>query len=430
MSRLVIIGCGGHGKVVIQAARAAGYVPIGVFDDNPILWNTDFFGLPVIGPIANITEPDTLAVVALGDNQNRRRISETVPCRWASVIHPNATVDPSATIGEGAMILAGCVVQANAKIGAHVIMNTASTVDHDSTVGSFCHLCPGVHLAGDVHLDDGVMMGIGSSCIPGTHVGGWSTIGAGAVVIRDLPSCVVAAGVPAEVVSSARGVRSKAPNKTRFVIVGAGGFGREVLMIFRSLGEEHSTVQRYKFGGFLDDGVEYRDQLLASINAELLGTADRLSDADAYVIAIASPATKRRIAEQISVTKSAKPIVLVHSNAWMGDDVELGEGTIVAAGCSLTTRIRIGRHVHLNMGCTIGHDARIDDYVTLSPGVHVSGDVHIAEDVLVGTGAVLLPGVSIGKGVAISAGAVVTKDVPPNKIAFGNPAKCLPGTAG
>jgi len=199
---LIVIGCGGHGKVIIQTARAAGYRPVAMYDDDPKLWNTEFFGVPVIGPVAEIPDSSIPAVIALGHNGNRQRISEEVKCRLATIIHPNAIVDESAEVGVGSMILAGCIVQADAKVGRHVIMNTASTIDHDAIVGDFVHLCPGVHLAGVVELGDGVMMGVGSSAIPGTNVGAWTTVGAGSCVIRDIPGHVVAVGVPAVPVSS------------------------------------------------------------------------------------------------------------------------------------------------------------------------------------------------------------------------------------
>ena len=208
------------------------------------------------------------------------------------------------------------------------------------------------------------------------------------------------------------------------MIVGAGGFGREVLMVYRSLSEDDAIREQYRFDGFLDDGTDHDHAIFAAINAEIIGQIDDLSASDGYVISVANPHTKFRIQQRIAV-HGAEALVLVHPSAWIGDDVELGPGTIVTAQSSLTTNIRLGRHVHVNLGCTIGHDARLDDYVTLSPGVHVSGNVHIEEGALIGTGAVLLPGVTVGRGAVVGAGAVVTHDVPDSKVAIGMPAKAL-----
>ncbi|MGH7625559.1 MAG: hypothetical protein ACREOJ_09600 [Gemmatimonadaceae bacterium] len=108
--------------------------------------------------------------------------------------------------------------------------------------------------------------------------------------------------------------------------------------------------------------------------------------------------------------------------------VELGEGTIVCAGCILTVNIAIGRHVHLNLDCTIGHDAVLEDFVTLAPGVHVSGCVKIERGAYLGTGAVVINGTQVrplvvGAGAIVGAGAVVTKNVSPGVTVVGVPAR-------
>lgn len=211
--------------------------------------------------------------------------------------------------------------------------------------------------------------------------------------------------------------------KARFLIVGAGGFGREVLMVYRSL-ENDAVAEQYRFQGFLDDVHEHDHQVFSAIDAEVVGGLDSLMPTDGYVISVANPHVKSKVHRRVA-TVGAEALVLVHPTAWMGDDIELGPGTIVTAQCSLTTNIRLGQHVHVNLGCTLGHDSRLEDYVTLSPGVHVSGNVHIEEGVLIGTGAVLLPGITIGRGAVIGAGAVVTKDVPSGMVAVGMPAKPL-----
>ena len=90
----------------------------------------------------------------------------------------------------------------------------------------------------------------------------------------------------------------------------------------------------------------------------------------------------------------------------MSNLLEIGSGSIIAPGCTLTTNIVIGRHVHINIGCTVSHDARIDDFATLSPGAHISGHVHIGSDVFIGTGACIING-SEGAPLIIGAGAVV-----------------------
>lgn len=205
-----VIGCGGHAKVVIQTIRAAGHEVSRIFDDNPKLWNTRCMDVPVVGPPGELCEQSRLpTVVAIGDNQTREEIVEQYDCDWATIIHPKAIVDPTATIGEGSMVLAGVIVQADANVGRHTILNTAATVDHDTVVDDFCHLCPGVHLAGSVHVGKGVTMGIGSSAIPEASIGDWSTVGAGATVVSDIPPNTTAVGVPAKALEATTGSQSE-----------------------------------------------------------------------------------------------------------------------------------------------------------------------------------------------------------------------------
>ena len=211
----------------------------------------------------------------------------------------------------------------------------------------------------------------------------------------------------------------------RFLIAGAGGFGRETLQVFRSMSPASRVRQHFDFAGFVDDNPDASVDMVP--NARLLGGIDTIQGGDGYVIAVADPHAKAAIDERISAT-GAVAITLVHPMAWIGEAVELGDGTIVTAHSSITTNISIGRHVHINLGCTIGHDSVIEDYATLSPGVHISGNVTIKRCAGLGTGAVVLPGVTIGEGAMVGAGAVVTKDVADYTTVVGLPAKPIKQT--
>jgi sugar O-acyltransferase (sialic acid O-acetyltransferase NeuD family) len=203
MRRLFLLGGGGHAKVVIDAARAAGdYDVVGTFDDDPARQGGDVLGVPIVGPICeeSLAQHDVrLAVIAIGNNRVRQRLARRFDhsVQWATIVHPRAIVATSATLGRGSVAFAGAIVQPAAEIGAHVILNTACSVDHDCRVGNFAHLAPGSHVAGDVRLGDGSLIGIGAAILPGRTVGTWATVGAGAVVVHDVPDGVIAKGVPA-----------------------------------------------------------------------------------------------------------------------------------------------------------------------------------------------------------------------------------------
>jgi acetyltransferase EpsM len=191
--RLVVIGAGGHAKVAIATAHAAGCRVEAAFDDDEARWGSTVLGVPVRGPVEAAATHEG-AVIAIGDNLARRTIARKLAMRWISIVHPSAVVHDSVTIGEGTVVFAGAVVQPGVALGEHVIVNTGSTIDHDCRVDHFAHVAPGVHLAGQVVVGEGSLVGIGASVIPGTRIGRWATVVAGAVLVRDVEDGCMDAG--------------------------------------------------------------------------------------------------------------------------------------------------------------------------------------------------------------------------------------------
>lgn len=202
MSGVLILGAGGHAKVIADILLLQDVTVLGFLDDDPALWGKQFIGLPVLGSIASYADyaPDGL-VSAIGSNAVRKRVVSrlgvAVESLWQTVIHPRATVAHSVELGCGLVIAAHAVVNPDSKLGDHVIVNTGATVDHDCIVDSFAHIAPGVHLAGDVKIGEGSLIGIGSQSIPGCHVGAWSVVGAGSTIVTNIPANVTAKGTPA-----------------------------------------------------------------------------------------------------------------------------------------------------------------------------------------------------------------------------------------
>jgi len=208
MADIVIVGAGGHSKVVADAAVRAGFEIMGFVDDQA---NTaPLPGYWLMGTIADLANMRALSsaariLVAIGDNRTRMRVVEELALpagRYATVIDPSAVVSRYASIAEGTVVLQGAIVNAGTAVGRHAVLNTGCTVDHDCRIGDYAHVSPGTHLAGGVAVGEGAHLGIGACAIPGCSVGDWSVIGAGAAIVKDVPAKCVAVGVPAKVVRS------------------------------------------------------------------------------------------------------------------------------------------------------------------------------------------------------------------------------------
>jgi sugar O-acyltransferase (sialic acid O-acetyltransferase NeuD family) len=183
--------------VVASAAVAAGNEVVGFFDDDPARWGTRILGVPVLGPIARLSDAGCRhGFIGIGDNRTRRTLAEKLDLEWITIVHPFAWVHPEVPLGEGTIICAGAVVQPGAEIGSHVIVNTRSSVDHHSRVGDYAHLAV-AHLAGGASVGEGVFMALGSIVLPKIHVGAWATVGAGAVATQDVAPEATVVGIPA-----------------------------------------------------------------------------------------------------------------------------------------------------------------------------------------------------------------------------------------
>lgn len=197
------------------------------------------------------------------------------------------------------------------------------------------------------------------------------------------------------------------------LIVGASGHGREVRDVVVACGHE--------VAGFADDGTPERG-LLDRLDAVLLGGTEVVRSHDGVVVlGIGDSAVRQRVASALGAVRWAAP--MVHPLGSVGSDVELAEGTIVAAGARLTTHIAVGAHGYVGPNATIGHDAVLGACVTVLPGATISGSVTLGAGVVVGTGANLRQGVHVGDGAVVGAGAVVLHDVAPGAVVVGVPAR-------
>ncbi len=204
--KVVIIGHGGHSKVVSDNIRASkdhqiiGYLD-NKYEDIQII---DHLIYGPIGSAKHLMEEnnDVKFVMAIGDNKVRKSIIEMLDIsieNFVTIIHPTACISPSATIGKGTVVMPQAVINADVRIGHHCIINSCSVVEHDSLLDEFVHLCPNSTIAGTVEIGKGTCVGSGATIVPSKIVGEWTIIGAGATVIDDLPDNCLAVGTPAKV---------------------------------------------------------------------------------------------------------------------------------------------------------------------------------------------------------------------------------------
>lgn len=206
----------------------------------------------------------------------------------------------------------------------------------------------------------------------------------------------------------------------QIVIVGAGGFGREVKMLIDQINQ---IENKYEFLGYYDDGVV--KGTVVNYN-EVLGSIADLANIDYkvnVVVAIGSPDVKRKIVEKLINPHLSFP-TLIHPSVIIGNEfVSIGKGCIICAGNVITCNITIKDFVILNLHCTVGHDTMIHSFASFMPSVNISGEVIIYEEVYIGTGAKIINQLEIGFQTIVGAGAVVSKSLPEKCTAVGIPAK-------
>lgn len=204
---LLIIGAGGHGRTLLEAALLSGEQVLGFIDRDPVSWGIRVGGThEVLGGDERLTEFPPSAVVlvngigsVLSLNLRARVYSHLAKegYSFAIIRHPCACISPLVQLGQGAQIMAGAVIQCGVSIGVGSIINSGAVIDHDSLVGENVHIAPRAVLSGQVIVGDRVHIGVGAIVIQGVRIGDGALVAAGAVVLNDVPPGACVAGVPA-----------------------------------------------------------------------------------------------------------------------------------------------------------------------------------------------------------------------------------------
>lgn len=205
MKDLIIYGASGFGREVAWLVerineKSITWNILGFIDDNLDLQNSRINGYAVLGTLNDIYKyKDAYFVCAVGSSKIRKKIiSKLENCKFATLIDPSAIISNLVEIGEGSIICAGNIVTVNVSIGKHNIINLDCTVGHDAVLDDFVTLYPSVNVSGITSIGECVELGTGTQIIQGKSVGKNTIVGAGSVIVKDLPKNCTAVGVPAK----------------------------------------------------------------------------------------------------------------------------------------------------------------------------------------------------------------------------------------
>lgn len=199
MSRLIIFGASGHGKVIADIAILNGYEDIVFCDDNVEI--KECAGFPVVGSVERGKTIDGDKFVAIGNAQIRENVQKKID-NVITLIHPNAVISRRVTIGKGTVVMAGAVINSDTTIGEGCIINTCSSVDHDCCIDDFSHISVGAHIAGTCRIGKRTWIGAGATVSNNICVCDDCMIGAGSVAVRSIEETGTYVGIPAKKVGN------------------------------------------------------------------------------------------------------------------------------------------------------------------------------------------------------------------------------------
>lgn len=196
---IIILGAGGHAKVIADIVLSRGDKLIGFLDDNA---SGEVLGYSIFGKISDVARyaENCSFIIGIGNNQTRKKLADTYELRWYTALHPTAVIARDVKIGEGTVVMADAVVNPSSITGRHCIINTSTVVEHDNNIGNFVHISPHATLCGTVSVGELTHVGAGATVKNNISICSGCVIGAGAIVVRNISFPGTYIGVPATMI--------------------------------------------------------------------------------------------------------------------------------------------------------------------------------------------------------------------------------------
>lgn len=399
MKSIVIVGAGDLGKEIVWLIEDINkvkptYVILGFLDDDKEKITREFFGYKVLGTTDQLSTiaagKPISAVIAIQDSIVRKKIVETNPGfdHWENIIHPTAVIANSSTMGKGNIFFPQTCVSVDCKLGNFGLFYLHASIGNDCLFGDYVSVMLNTSVSEHVKVDN-------------------------------LSYIAADQHIPAH--TSFRNEPLK-----KLVLIGAGGFGREVAHI---VGYKNLIKPRYHLLGFVDDGEQYKAGTIIN-GYPWLGTMEwvrECADPDVYyTCTVGNVHTRAKI--QKSLTALGKKFeTIADEGAFISELAQVGSGCVLYSGVFVSVNCVIGDGVLLNTNTTIGHDTTVGDFTTISPETGISGACQIGEEVTIGGHSFVVPGKKIGDSATVAAGSIVFTNVKAGTTVLGNPAKRMKG---
>lgn len=407
MKNIVIIGAGDLGKEVVWLIEDINkitptYLILGFLDDDPKKNGTDFYGYKVLGGTEKLTElggkMPLNAVVAIQDGHVRKRLVEAHPefdC-WETIVHPTAVIASSCSVGKGNIIFPQVTFSVDTKIGDFGLYYIHASIGNDCVIGDYVSVMLNSVVGEHAELSELCRVDSGAKVEPHTSLG-------------------VGSGIPPK-------PNTERKELSKIVLIGAGGFGREVAVIIEDI--NRFSRPTYEILGFLDDGEKFGegDQINGYPWLGKHEWALAHTDGVCYVCAVADVHIRAQLQKKL-MAQGVRFATVCAVGAYVAQTACLGSGCVLYTGVMVSANAKLGDGVLLNTYTNVGHDVTIGDYTSVAPAVCISGGCKIGSEVNFGGHAYLVPGRTVGDGAMIAAGSVVFNNVKEHTTVLGNPAK-------